>query len=1082
MLSVQLSLNEIRFQFPDAEGTIPFDQCDSVLSGDDFAAFLLLRELVENGKAQLSSNGVSLQHEDAASLDLLDAQLLTLPPPFPFDIRIDSSDTLNSQTLRFDWGFYEYAEGRQFLAKRIGSIVELEGGQRYLLSLDELNLCNALDEFNSLPIESKTFRENLLRFAEIKGLSDRSAAVLDRYLASEKVLAPDKISLKVTNNATRDVEFIPEIAPDVQSQFEQKFKANPRVEDVYALQDELGGRTRIVLTNQQVGELRKMKQANRLPRGERDALLQNPLVLFNPDVIDLDNYSDRVVEIGVYKPKFYPFVSPYKSEWIPGLVIETSPQERKKITINDNDELTAGKDALKEAKELSSSTVNWKGTNVPIGEFTKLLRLAERQFQGPKEPITKDPSTGEKVLIIKENIAELGFGTPSIPGQHLVGVQFFPPPNLKGSTKLLEHQRDGVAWMQSLLMQNHSGSLLADDMGLGKTLQVLCLIQWYYQETNPEVNDLPSLIVAPVTLLENWEKEFDTFFERTDLRIRKCYGDYSADFLSPSFLVHEVKKELGKKQIVLTNYETLRNHQLKLCAVDWGVVVLDEAQKIKTPGTLVTNAAKALKAQFKVAVTGTPVENTWMDLWCIVDFIIPGLLGSAKEFSGKYQKPLKLDETDIPQLGQQLRNEVGIFLMRRTKEDVLPELPTKHLIPRVQTSRTMPPEQLERYNIEISQAKDATSSTDRNRVLSAIWAVRNISDHPYLLEKQIDAYQASELVRTSAKLQVTCELLEQIKINREKVLLYADRKETQRLLAKVLREEFGIDARIINGDTPAYKPSARSSIESRQGAIDRFQAADGFNAIVLSPLAAGFGLNITGANHVIHYSRHWNPAKEDQATDRVYRIGQKKDVYIYYPMAIAEGFESFDVVLDKLLERKRALSRASLYPVDQAEIEPEELFRGVFGSEVSPTSDMKLSIADVDKLDPFLFEALVGVSFSNRGYTVQVTPKSNDKGADVVAFSDRENFLIQAKLVNGEVNQDAVGEILRAQGYYRQKYGREFTLLIVTNRTLSASALGIASANSVTVNERNDLIQVLVSHPIHWTELVEMERKRMRGV
>ncbi|MFH0990656.1 MAG: SNF2-related protein [bacterium] len=1082
MLSTEITSHNIKFQFRIDETIVAFDQCCSTLAGDEFAAFLLLKELIENGKAQLTGNTISLPHEESASLDSLDARLLALPSRFPFDIRIDSSDTLNSTGFRFKWGFYEYAEGKQLFGKRTGSIVELEDGGRYLLSLDQLNLCNALDEFNSLPAQSKAFRGNLLRFAEIKNLSEKSTAVLDRYLASEKVLAPAKISLKVTKAVNEDVQFLPEIETDVQSQFEEKFKANPQVEDVYAVQDEAGDRTRIVLTDQQVGELRKMKQANRLPREEKVVVLQNPLTLFDPDAIDLDNYSDRVVEIGFYKPKFYPFVSPYKSIWIPGLVIETTPQERKKITIKDEDELAAGRMALEEVKKTNCSSVNWKDSSIPVSEFTKLLRLAERQFQSPKQPVTKDPSSGDKVLIIKENIAELDFGNQQIPSQPFKEVQFHDPPNLKGTAKLLNHQRDGVAWMQSLLMQNHSGSLLADDMGLGKTLQVLCLIQWYYQEAGTDINVRPSLVVAPVTLLENWEKEFDTFFESTDLRITKAYGSYGKEFLVSSLTVDNVRKELEKKHIVLTNYETLRSHQLKLCAVDWGVVVLDEAQKIKTPGTLVTNAAKALKAQFKVAVTGTPVENTWMDLWCIVDFIIPGLLGSAREFSGKYQKPLKLDETDIPQLGQQLRNEVGVFLMRRLKEDVLSQLPKKHLIPREETSRRMPQEQMDRYNLEISQAKDASSSTDRNRVLSAIWAVRNISDHPYLLEKQIDVYNSPELVRTSAKLQITHELLKQIKVKGEKVLLYADRKETQRLLAKVLRDEFGIHASIINGDTPAYKPNAKSSVESRQGTIDQFQAVDGFNAIVLSPLAAGVGLNITGANHVIHYSRHWNPAKEDQATDRVYRIGQEKDVYIYYPMAVAEGFESFDVVLDKLLERKRALSRASLYPVDQAEVDPEDLFKGVFGSEAGPTTDKKFSIDDIDKLDPFLFESLIGVLFSKRGFVVQVTPRSNDKGADVVALSETRNLLIQAKLVSGEVNQDAVGEILKARGYYHQKYNKDFTLLIVTNRTLSGSALGIASANSVTVNERNDLNQALISHPVILKELLEMERKRVRTV
>ena len=183
------------------------------------------------------------------------------------------------------------------------------------------------------------------------------------------------------------------------------------------------------------------------------------------------------------------------------------------------------------------------------------------------------------------------------------------------------------------------------------------------------------------------------------------------------------------------------------------------------------------------------------------------------------------------------------------------------------------------------------------------------------------------LIPKSAKLVQTVDILKQIRAKGEKAILYADRKVTQRMLAKVLREVFDIPTRIINGDTPAGNTGSASN-KTRQQLIDEFEARDGFGALVMSPIAAGVGLNITAANHVIHYARHWNPAKEDQATDRVYRIGQEKDVHVYYPMCTIpdDAFQSFDLILDDLLRRKRALADASLFPSERVEVEPADLY------------------------------------------------------------------------------------------------------------------------------------------------------------
>ena len=188
-----------------------------------------------------------------------------------------------------------------------------------------------------------------------------------------------------------------------------------------------------------------------------------------------------------------------------------------------------------------------------------------------------------------------------------------------------------------------------------------------------------------------------------------------------------------------------------------------------------------------------------------------------------------------------------------------------------------------------------------------------------------------EVVDTSARLLATMEILTDIHSKEEKVIIFAERKETQAMLQRVCRRSFGITPRIINGDTPSVGSLRTINRLSRQQTIDEFQSTEGFNIIIMSPIAAGMGLNVTAANHVIHYSRHWNPAKEQQATDRAYRIGQEKDVYVYYPMAVSKDFKAFDETLDELLSRKTKLATSTIFPTERVEVKQEEIAQMLFG-------------------------------------------------------------------------------------------------------------------------------------------------------
>ena len=457
---------------------------------------------------------------------------------------------------------------------------------------------------------------------------------------------------------------------------------------------------------------------------------------------------------------------------------------------------------------------------------------------------------------------------------------------------------------------------MADDMGLGKTLQILYFIDWHSRKYP---NHKPYLIVAPISLLENWENEYKRFFQEPRLSIsRMTSKEVSRHFNK------QIVDNMQKLDIILTNYESLRIAQLNFCAVEFDIVALDEAQKIKTPGTLVTNAAKALKSNFKIAMTGTPVENSLLDLWCIMDFCVPGLLGNAKAFAAKYQNPLKKEDTDIVQLGNEVHEKLGIYFMRRLKKDAAKDLPEKY---EMKQQVEMPSVQERTYRKVIN---NYVSGQQPNMLLT-IMDIREVSEHPYLYNSTLQQHEADELVEVSARLQATIPFLDRIKDKGEKAIIFSERKETQKMLQRICHERYGIIPKIINGDTPSIVTRQSAGKQSRQASIDDFQSVPGFNVIIMSPVAAGMGLNVTAANHVIHYSRHWNPAKENQATDRAYRIGQSKDVYVYYPMATCKGFKSFDETLDELLSRKTSLATSTIFPTERVEVKQEELGQMLFG-------------------------------------------------------------------------------------------------------------------------------------------------------
>lgn len=498
--------------------------------------------------------------------------------------------------------------------------------------------------------------------------------------------------------------------------------------------------------------------------------------------------------------------------------------------------------------------------------------------------------------------------------------QDFPEPLLPSCLRkgisLLPHQKKGVAWLQKLIAERGSGCILADDMGLGKTLQLLSVIVRYFEDT-PQEERFPVLVVAPVSLMENWYKEVDHFFQRPPMRLQMLHGEHLQDLRIREGNHNSLRDGWRTGDLVLTTYETLRSFQFPFARERWHCIICDEAQKIKNPNAMVTQAVKAVGAQadFCVACTGTPVENSLSDLWCLFDFSCPGFLGTLNhDFGPTYQRPIELKESGYEKKNIALKEKIEPYVLRRLKGSVAKDLPKKiEESPQIM----MNGEQLAMCRAAIAEYRKTLAELKKqnsriNPALFLLHKLRGICANPFPEEMDVQA-----MLRKSPKMQWLKDKLTEISEKGEKAIVFTEFRAVQRSIKKMLTDCFGLSPVIINGDT-----NTAAGLYSRQGLIDKFQETEGFNVIILSTTAVGFGVNVQEANHVIHFTRSWNPAKEDQATDRAYRIGQKRDVYVYYPTMLDQApYISFETNLNKLLAGKRELARDILATGKELKVE-----------------------------------------------------------------------------------------------------------------------------------------------------------------
>ena len=708
----------------------------------------------------------------------------------------------------------------------------------------------------------------------------------------------------------------------------------------------------------------------------------------------------------------------------------------------------------------------------------------------PTPPEPTPPGKGRKeTLLVKVNITQLDYSETAAEEMRAAILKvpkgFTPqlPSDLKGEIKLKKHQLDGLAWMQYLYSKAPEycrGALLADDMGLGKTLQLLSLLSWFY-ERNPEAP--PSLIVAPPVLMQNWKNEAKNFFNNFPEILLLHAEGLSArrqpkQFIDQSLLDKKIvnlltPNWLGSAKVVLTTYETVRDYEFSLARQEFTFMICDEAQKIKTPNAQSTTAAKKQKAKFRIACTGTPVENSLADLWCLFDFIQPGLLGALDEFGRTYRKPIEAKEAGdekASEVIEHLRAIVSPQILRRMKSDIADELPQKILVSndeyefdgalRKRLSVPISNHQRNLYAQGLRQIAAAAQEKDARRRSNVSFAVlhfvRALCSEPYCLPKTtfaIDANGVDTHLNNAPKLKWLLGALETIAQKQEKVIIFTDIKEIQRSLVLFIRKRFDFSAQIINGD-----------IDDRQDLIDAFQSREGFGVIILSPLAVGFGVNIISANHVIHFTRTWNPAKEGQATDRAYRIGQTKDVYVYCPTITAEDFVTFDAKLDRLMTLKMDLAGDMLDGVG-SDIPTGTLMPDSGPGGIKIDADKLVDINRVDTLDGATFEVfcqLLFGSYPNKAYITQ--KQRGDGGIDIVVIgNDGKGMIGQCKhSTQDELGWDAVKEVAAGSPAYQARHpGVIFQKAAITNKKFNLTAIQQANTLGVKLIGRAELIELL---------------------
>ncbi len=905
----------------------------------------LTQRLVADGRAEEDEDAVRLMHPAVAGLSKREAEFLGLPPATSLMAVIEGNGLLTKPDFRVTLQWQRPTGQPVVGPQRTGAWLRVgEAWQRLPSALFEIaEAAAAVETAPTSDVAAKLCAIAKLR-AALPEAESQGGPTVRGLLGKMTILQADSFSLDLQGDGD-NLRLVPLLHgrtddgqgllfdADKQRAFgEDQFQRFSDARPVYTL----GNGLYVVLEpnlKRALSEVRRVCAGSaRLKRtffSEPRSFLRETL---GDDVNDtvLESifnetaaWSERVIGLGLWEKRVIPWIPLGGTDWfsnedtaanaerpprqigisIDGTYVPLTPDQAKEIGAQIDEAMVAGRATVEIETDQGKISVP--------ANLTTLQALHAVELSALKKPTPDEkPAAEQNVLLIRpnENQLEIGAGMVKRPCPKLG-----EPSSL--STPPKPHQTEGLKWLQSAWATGLPGVLLADDMGLGKTLQSLAFLAWLREGMAAGlIEKAPILIVAPTGLLANWLAEHDRHLAPP--RLGSCLKAYGNDLSKVRTRGPDGRPSINAAAIraadwVLTTYETLRDYDRDFGQVRFAALLFDEAQKIKTPGVRLTDAAKAMNSEFKIALTGTPVENRLADLWCISDTVHPGCLQDLRSFSARFER-----DPDVEKLKELKRvldhgpDGRPPLMLRRLKEDRLPELPVIH---EHVHATTMLGVQRDAYGQTIQNAREAQR---RGAVLEALQALRRICLHPEPGSMADDA----AFIAASARLKSAFSILDDVANKSEKALVFLDDLEIQARLVGMIQRRYSLAQAplVINGNVDG---------RSRQARVDRFQKVSRqFDVMLLSPRAGGVGLTLTSANHVIHLSRWWNPAVEDQCTGRAHRIGQTKPVHVHIPMALLpEGRRSFDQNLHALLARKRTLMREALLPPSATEAEREHL-------------------------------------------------------------------------------------------------------------------------------------------------------------
>ncbi|MBE0435605.1 MAG: DEAD/DEAH box helicase [Methylomicrobium sp.] len=977
---------------PDSEGLnlfIEYELFKDCAAGN--ADLLLLNQyaclqmLVEEGLAEPIRNGFVIPSEHAVCLDEDVRYLLKLPPVFEGRVssRVEGQSSQAAFVVRL---VLNYLGEDIHHYELVGPCLKLSDKEIFLLNQAQWSAFKSVAMHQQLSTADKSEQQNLLLIHRLQQAQKAGLDIDLSHFNKLHILHPEQVGVAAEQDDNGDLILTPTFGAGIDPR-----DTSTRLGQLKGAYDVASLRIRddiVLLDEDRFKATQEILTKRRIAKDQVKHFLATPSAFLNAALVDLDTgFSLRVKGATAFHHGYFGDTDESGIDWF-GSLAEKTIHASLADQLHDLEEVEAFEKKFHDAKAHGADSMVFNGQNIDIsnpqaieqqiGQLKKEFSRTTRQHESPAS-IETEAALERAVVDIVTNDEILEFG-----GQALLNLaersiftekidftvyrrQPFP------------HQEEGIRWLLGLMQcalkpsgSKIEGALLADDMGLGKTYMSLVALSEFYRLTESSGDTRrPVLIVAPLSLVENWIDETDKTFMKSpfkdvvilqsgkDLKKYKIQGastetkqavidDSSLDSESIRYSL-KVGKYYGNdrldlpQRLVVTTYQTLRDYQFSLCRIDWQLVIFDEAQNIKNPNTLQTRAGKGLKARFKLLATGTPVENSLSDFWCLMDTAQPGLLGSYQEFRTQFIKPINQvgDNEDAArvrlEVGKKLRQQVGTFMLRRMKEDQLDGLPEKRIFVGAGNNNqsgwqyepclasVMKNGQLNAYDQVLANIQSIKSNGGdaRGAILQALQELRAISLHPVLMQKSEhpNDLEPKKFSSQSEKILCALQVLNEIQKRQEKVIIFIINKNLQRLFKLCLSQLYRVPVNVINGDTKAVVST--KGTETRKQLIEQFEAQKGFGIIIMSPIAAGVGLTVVGANNVIHLERHWNPAKEAQATDRVYRIGQQRNVNIYIPVLLHPKHTSFDLNLNSLLQNKIDLKDAVVTP---QVVTPDEMF------------------------------------------------------------------------------------------------------------------------------------------------------------